>query len=688
MNLLYKESSPYLLQHSNNPVHWFPWGEAAINAAKEQNKPILLSIGYSACHWCHVMAHESFEDAATAELMNRYFINIKVDREERPDLDKTYQAAHSILTGRAGGWPLTVFLTPDEHMPIFAGTYFPKSPRHGLPSFRQILEHIYKVYLTRKADLVTQNNSVREALDLINKTVVAPETEFSHLPLDVACNQIDQQFDPQHGGYSAPPKFPHPAIIDFSLSHWALTRPDNSDPSFPTSHILSSAIYTLTKMACGGIFDHIGGGFYRYSTDTTWTIPHFEKMLYDNGPLLWLNTQAWSITQDIQFYEAAVASADWVMREMQSPDGGYYSAIDADSEGHEGRFYVWSRRQVKALLDDDIYPVFAQRFGLKQSANFEKQWHLHICSGYEELARQFNQPPAALRSKISAARQALFTARESRIHPGLDDKILCSWNGLMIKGMAHAGRVLENDTYIVSASNAAYYIKETMWRDGRLLATSKNRVARLNAYLDDYAFLLNGLIELLQSRWDTELLIWARTIADTLIAQFEDPEHGGFFFTSHDHEKLIQRFKTFSDDAMPSGNGMAACALLDLGYLCGNPEYLHAAERCLRAAWHDINQAPISHCTLLNALDKFFSPPKIIILRGSAENLEIWQQALQEKYRPHILVFAIAADIELPAWLNKPVADPADTCAYICEGLTCRQPVTSLQKFAALIARL
>ncbi|MDT8453200.1 MAG: thioredoxin domain-containing protein [Gammaproteobacteria bacterium] len=688
MNLLYKESSPYLLQHSNNPVHWFPWGDAALNAAKVQNKPILLSIGYSACHWCHVMAHESFEDIKTAEIMNRRFINIKVDREERPDLDKTYQAAHSILTGRAGGWPLTVFLTPDEHMPIFAGTYFPKSPRHGLPSFRQILEHISNVYRTRKADLVTQNKSVRAALDLINKTTIVPKSEFSHLPLDVACNQIDQQFDRQYGGYSKPPKFPHPSIIDFSLRHWAISRPAEQELSTTEPQILSSALYTLKQMACGGIFDHLGGGFYRYSTDASWTIPHFEKMLYDNGPLLWLNAQAWSITQDKQFRETAIATADWVVREMQSPDGGYYSAIDADSEGHEGLFYIWSPRQVKSLLDDTIYPVFAQRFGLNRPANFERQWHLHIYSSHEELARQFNESPAALRSKISSARQTLFSARELRVHPGLDDKILCAWNGLMIKGMAHAGRVLENDTYIESATTAAYYIKETMWRNERLLASSKNGVARLNAYLDDYAFLLGGLIELLQSRWNTDLLIWARQIADVLIAQFEDPEHGGFFFTSHDHEKLIQRFKTFSDDAVPTGNGMAACALIDLGYICGNPEYLAAAERALRAAWHDINRAPISHCTLLNAFDKFLAPPKIITLRGSAENLETWQQALPPKYTPHALVFVITSDNDLPAWFNKPVADNTTACAYICEDLTCQPPVVSVHEFTELMEHL
>jgi uncharacterized protein YyaL (SSP411 family) len=332
--------------------------------------------------------------------------------------------------------------------------------------------------------------------------------------------------------------------------------------------------------------------------------------------------------------------------------------------------------------------VFAQRFGLPQPANFEGQWHLHICSSYEELARQFNESPAVLRCKINSARQVLFAARESRIHPELDDKILCSWNGLMIKGMAHAGRALENDTYIESATNATYYIKETMWRNDRLLATSKNRVARLNAYLDDYAFLLSGLIELLQSRWDTELLIWARQIADILIAQFEDPEHGGFFFTSHDHEKLIQRFKTFSDDAMPSGNGMAACALMDLGYLCGNPKYLDAAERCLRAAWHDINQAPISHCTLLSAFDKLHKPPKIIILRGSAKNLKTWKQALPQRYTPHALIFAITSDNDLPAWLNKPFADNTTTCAYICEGLTCQPPIFSVQKFTEFMKHL
>jgi hypothetical protein len=680
MNELSEETSPYLLQHANNPVHWLPWGEKALNLAKQENKPVLLSIGYSACHWCHVMAHESFEDLTTAQLMNELFINIKVDREERPDLDKIYQTAHSMLTNRPGGWPLTLFLTPDEQMPIFAGTYFPNQPRHGLPSFKQLLERISEIYKTKQEDISKQNKSIREAFAHMAEHSKHPTSELSGLPLDVARNQIEQQFDKEYGGFSDAPKFPHPAIIDRALRHWAKTASnDQADMA-----ILHTAIFSLERMASGGLFDHLGGGFCRYSTDEEWMIPHFEKMLYDNGPLLWLNAQAWCITHDDQHLDAATETADWVMREMQSPDGGYYSAQDADSEGIEGKFYIWDNEQIEQVLGKNNCEIFCRRFGLDRPANFEGNWHLHAYLNYKELANEFNTTASTIRKQLRENRLKLFKQRNNRVHPGLDDKILTSWNGLMIEGMAKAGRLLQSENYIDSAMFAASFIKNNMWCEGRLKASSKNGKSHLNAYLDDYAFLLSGLLELLQARWDNELLAWAKDIGDVLIEQFEDKDNGGFFFTSHDHEKLIQRSKLYNDDATPSGNGIAVSALLQLGHLTANTHYLDAAERCLTVAYNSMSQSAVSHCTLLNALETFLKPPQVIIVRGNKKDLQGWQELTQGQYMPTTMIYMIPTGIDLAGSLADKQA-LSSVCAYICEGTTCKPAITRFDEFAALV---
>lgn len=680
MNQLSTQTSPYLLQHADNPVDWMPWGDEALQAAREQDKPILLSIGYSACHWCHVMAHESFEDPATAEVMNRLFVNIKVDREERPDLDKIYQGAHSILTGRPGGWPLTVFLTPHDHMPIFAGTYFPKHPRHGLPAFTELLENIANVYTTRKEDIERQSSSVREVLSRIATQDSAPAADLGSLPLDIARNQIERQFDSRHGGYSAAPKFPHPAIIQRALKHWSRTSKSGN----PDRRILHTALFSLERMASGGVFDHIGGGFCRYSTDEQWMIPHFEKMLYDNGPLLWLNTQAWCISGDPVYKDAATETADWVIREMQSEQGGYYSAQDADSEGEEGKFYVWEPESVAAHLDADEFELIRRRFGLDRPANFEGRWHLHAYSSHQELAQQTGVSESDIRNKLGSARRKLFEVREQRIHPGLDDKILTAWNGLMIRGMAHAGRQLGNPAYIESAARAADYIHGALWQNNRLLATAKGGHAHLNAYLDDYAFMISGLIELLQSQWNSAWLTWAQQLADVLIAQFEDRDHGGFYFTSHDHEQLIQRSKTFSDDAIPSGNGIAAESLLVLGHLLAEPGYIEAAERCLQSAWGGMNQAAISHCSLLEALDLHRDPPCIVILRGSGRDLASWRAAATGRFISHCLIFAIPDDASLPPSLAEKAASDR-VLAYVCEGMRCLPPISATDDWVNLL---
>ena len=640
MNLLSNESSPYLLQHASNPVHWLAWNEESLALARETNKSILLSIGYSACHWCHVMAHESFEDGDTAAVMNDLFINIKVDKEERPDLDKIYQNAHSLLTERPGGWPLTVFLTPDTHMPIFAGTYFPPVQKHGLPAFKSLLHHINEIWQTRGADISRQSDSLESTYQRIYESSKPATTDFNRIAIDIARNQIEKQFDTVNGGFSGAPKFPHPSIMEFALKHWSYSKKSNqADP-----RILHSAIYSLEKMADGGIFDHLSGGFCRYSTDELWMIPHFEKMLYDNGPLLSLYSQAWKINSDPLFFNTVCETADWVTREMQSADGGYYSAQDADSEGSEGKFFVWSKDEITSLLntairDTDITAestaLFKERFGLNLDANFEGSWHLHGYVQQAALAKKHQLDEKELDTQFHLIRHYLFKHREKRIHPGTDTKILCAWNGLMIHGMSIAGRLLDKPEYTKSARLAAYFLKNHCWKDQQLFANYKNDKASLAAYLDDYAFLIYGLLELLQSQWDNDLYIWTLELADKLLLDFEDTNYGGFYFTSHYHEELIQRLKNFSDDAIPSGNAIATLVLNRLGYLSGRQQYIDAAERCLKSSWSMLNQAPISPCAQLNALNEYLTPPDILIIRNKTNaqvEEENWSALTQPYY--------------------------------------------------------
>lgn len=679
-NHLSTETSPYLLQHADNPVNWHAWNQAALAKAKQENKPILLSIGYSACHWCHVMAHESFEDEATAQIMNTHFINIKVDREERPDLDKIYQNAHSILTGRPGGWPLTVFLTPDDQMPFFAGTYFPRQRSYGMPAFSELLENVSQLFHNRLDDIKQQNHSLRQMLGNENINT-ATESTLTALPLDMARRQLLAAFDPQNGGFSKAPKFPHPSMLERALRQWCLTYTKTNDDQA----ILNVALLSLQKMALGGIFDHIGGGFCRYSTDDYWMIPHFEKMLYDNGQLLSLYTSAWQISRDEQFKHAIKYTADWVMREMQSSQGGYFSAQDADSEGTEGKFYVWTQDEIRNHLDTDEYIIFTACYGLDRAANFEHNWHLHKYFTDQELATTFSLPADSIRKSLLQSSEKLFAVRAKRIAPGTDDKVLTSWNGLMIRGMCLAGRVTDNQQYLDSANRALTFIFQDMWCDNRFYATSKNGKTHLNAYLDDYAYMLLAVLEYLQCRWDNDLFNRAIEIADALIDNFEDKTNGGFYFTSHDHEQLIQRSKTFSDDAIPSGNGIASLALLRLGLITGDTKYLTSVEHCLHAASPHIKQHAVLHCALLNSLEEYLNPPVIIILRGDKTELIKWQQIINSQYLPRTYCFAISND----ATINECLADkkPMNTaCAYICEGTKCLPPVISADELINYLA--
>lgn len=678
-NHLANETSPYLLQHADNPVDWYPWCSQVLELAKQEDKPILLSIGYSACHWCHVMAHESFEDDATAKLMNALFVNIKIDREERPDIDKIYQTAQYLITQRTGGWPLTMFLTPDDQVPFFGGTYFPKEARHGLPSFKDLLHHISNVYQTRRGQIMTQNQSLRIALQKIHEPDYAKQ-ELSPEVFTLCDQQLRQAFDAENGGFGAAPKFPHPTYVERLLRFHLQSGSDES---------LHTAIHTLEKMAAGGIYDHLGGGFCRYSVDAGWMIPHFEKMLYDNGPLLGLYAQAYALTDSAQFKQVCEATAEWAMREMQSPEGGYYSSLDADSEGHEGKFYVWDREQVEQELDAEEYAVFAPHYGLDRNANFEGSHHLHTFTGKTEVCQQVSVSEEKFDLLLDQARLKLLAVRQQRVSPGRDEKILCSWNALMIRGMTIVGRMFGKPEYVQSAQRSLAFLHQTMWADQRLIATYKDGKAHLDAYLDDYAFLLDAILEKLQTCWCTQDLNWACEIADVLLEQFEDDALGGFYFTSKDHEQLIQRSKTLSDEAMPSGNGIAAMALTRLGYLLGEAKYLDAAERVLQFAGQAIHHSPTGHASLINAYEEQCRPPQIIILRGQPDGLERWLQSMPG-YMPRRLIFAIeAGEKHLPDALSEKKFrehSPEGVSAYICEGMQCRAPIEHLAELQNIVS--
>ena len=680
-NRLATETSPYLLQHAHNPVAWYPWNDEALTAARERNLPILLSIGYSACHWCHVMAHESFEDPATAEVMNRLFINIKVDREERPDLDKIYQSAHQLLNQRGGGWPLTVFLTPQDLTPFFAGTYFPPERRHGMPSFVEVLEHIATFYQQHTDDIQEQNQRLREALDSLNPAQSSDTNQLNPTPLDEAREQLARNYDATWGGFGQAPKFPHPTNLERLLRHWASTSLD----ARPDTRARDMALNTLHAMASGGIYDQLGGGFCRYSVDEKWMIPHFEKMLYDNGPLLSLYSQAWQATGQQVFRRIAEETAAWVRREMQAPEGGYYSTLDADSEGEEGRFYIWDRNEVESLLTADEYAVAARIYGLDQAPNFEGHWHLHVYHDTNHVAEQLDLPPAQVTTLLHSARQKLLAQREQRVRPGRDEKILTAWNGLMIKGMAAAGRWLGREDFIRSAQQAVDFIRGSLFPHERLLASYKDGQARLMAYLDDHVFLLDGLLELLQAQWRTEDLQFAIQLAELLLSHFEDRQHGGFYFTADDHEQLIHRPKPSMDEATPAGNGVAALVLGRLGHLLGEPRYSQAAERTLQNTWQLVSQMPYVHCSLLDALEEYLYSPEIIILRGEEEALVQAHRLCQQGYSPRRLCFAIpATESELPGLLAQRPARGA-FIAYHCSGMSCQAPITATQELAEVL---
>jgi uncharacterized protein YyaL (SSP411 family) len=669
-NRLSGESSPYLAQHADNPVDWYPWGDEAFEEARTTGKPMLLSIGYSACHWCHVMAHESFEDEAIAGVMNRLFVNVKVDREERPDVDKIYQTAHQLLTQRGGGWPLTMFLDGENQRPFFGGTYFPNEARHGMPAFPDLLEKVSAYFESERDEVRGQGDQLLSVFKKLDPAGGDETVALDASPLKKARDTFAQSFDRDFGGFGSAPKFPQATSIDRMLRHWRASANDIE----PDLDALLMATLTLTRMADGGLFDHVGGGFCRYSVDRFWQIPHFEKMLYDNGPLLALYAEAALATGETAYSDTANATANWMLADMQAENGGFYSTRDADSEGEEGLYYLWTPAQVGKLLGDD-YAVFASRFGLDKEANFEGQWHLTV---REPIADD------DARAAIERSKRILLEERGTRIAPGRDEKQLTSWNALAIRGLAIAGRALERPELSIAASKAVDFIKDNLLVDGRLLASYKDGKARFPAYLDDHAFLLDALLELLQSDWNTKNLRFAVQLADLIIEHFEDTQRGAFFFTADDHESLIHRPKSLADEAVPSGNGIAAIALQRLGFLLGETRYLDAAERTLRGAWQAIQEYPHGHVTLLTALEEFLHHPEIIIIRGEASEIARWRDSAARVYAPRRMVFAIdASEIDLPGALEDRKSLAGETLAYRCVGSHCDLPVTSFEALAA-----
>jgi uncharacterized protein YyaL (SSP411 family) len=585
-----------------------------------------------------------------------------------------------MLTQRSGGWPLTMFLTHDDQRPFFGGTYFPREARFGLPSFRDLLLRVAEYYRDHESDLRQQNAALMSAFDDLNPPAGAADTQLTDAPLKASRAMLAKTFDPHNGGFGGAPKFPHPKTLQRLLRDWHAS----SNLLEPDLQALYRATLTLRRMGDGGINDQLGGGFARYSVDEYWMIPHFEKMLYDNGALLAVYAEAAVATGDAFYAHVAAQTAAWATREMQSPEGGYYSSYDADSEGHEGKFYVWDRDAVRQALAPDEYDAFAPHFGLDRPANFEGRWHLHVFQATEDVAKNLGRSVEEVEALLESARRKLLALRSTRVWPGRDDKILTSWNALMIQGMAIAARALDRPELAASATRALDFIRSTLWRDGRLLATYKDGRAHLNAYLDDYVYLADAVLELQQVRFRSDELAFARELLDAVLQHFTDSD-GGFFFTSDDHEALIHRSKSFSDDATPAGNGVAAFVLQRMGHLLGDTRYLAAAEQTLRAAWPVLEKYPLGHMTLLIALEELLNPPETIILRGEATTIETWRRDLARLYSPRRMVLAVPTDAHNlpPALDEKPARGVA--VAYVCKGSVCSAP---LESFSDLVAHL
>lgn len=675
MNRLQHETSPYLLQHADNPVDWYPWGAEALAKARQEDKPILLSIGYSACHWCHVMAHESFEDKSTADMMNEYFINIKVDREERPDLDDIYMKATQIFNQGHGGWPMTVFLTPDGK-PFHAGTYYPKEPRYGMPSFQMVMQAVMDAY-RNKRDRV--EDSATRIVEVLQSESIARASDadqrLNPSLLERAARQLVARADDVHGGlHTGQPKFPNPMNLDYLLRYYAHTR--NAD-------VLKAITFTLEKMARGGIYDQIGFGFHRYSVDERWLVPHFEKMLYDNSQLARVYLHAYQVTQNPFFAEICQQILTYVEREMLDSSGGFYSTQDADSEGEEGKFFLWTpdefRTVLQGKLPDETISALMNYWDVTRSGNFEGKNILHV---------EAENP--ALNDSIQAARDLLFAAREKRIKPGRDEKMLAAWNGMMLAAYAEAARVFseKRETYTQTARrNAEFLLSSLSMPDGRLYRTHKNGESKLNGYLEDYACVIDGLLELYQTTFEPRWFTEAQRLADHVLAHFQAEDGGGFYDTSDDHETLVARPRSLMDNAVPGGNNLMAYNLVRLGAYTGQPEYEAAALTIFRQVLDAVEQYPSAFGTALTAIDFLVRRAVEVAIIGDPENRAVLD-ALQKPFRPRVIT-ALASDDQgehaRPPLLAHRTRRSQQTTIYICQNFTCAAPVYTVEAMEKLL---
>ena len=667
-NRLASETSPYLLQHRHNPVDWFPWGDEAIARARREDKPIFLSVGYSACHWCHVMERESFEDDAIAALMNRDFVNIKVDREERPDLDAIYMNAVQAMTGQ-GGWPMSVFLTPDLK-PFYGGTYFPPRDSRGMAGFPRILQSVAEAWKGRRAEIVQSAGEMTEQLRSIG-TIPASDGALDVSLLDRAYQRLSRSFDPRHGGFGDAPKFPHPMDLKVLLRHHARTG---------DAHALHMVKVTLDKMARGGIYDHLGGGFARYSTDDRWLVPHFEKMLYDNALLASVYCEAFQLTQDPEFGRVAAETLSYVLGRMTSPEGGFYSTEDADSEGVEGKYYVWTLAEIREILGDDRASAFATYYDVTEKGNWEGHNILNRSAGSHKPPLD----PTALAMIEEDAARLLKVRIGERIPPAKDEKVLTGWNGLMIAAMAQAGPCLGSPGFVDAARRAsAFFLEKMRQPDGRLWHVYKDGVAKIDGFLDDYACLIDGLTRLFEATGESRWIDGAVSLAELMIDEFADTESGGFFFTGKHHEELIARHKDVYDNATPSGNGMAATALLRLAALTGREDFEAAGRLTLQAARTVLEKAPTAAGQSLVALDFLLTRKQEVAIIGGDKptEFEAALQAMGKEFAPHRVVApkpSGTGESTLELLAGRPAIDGRVT-AYFCENFTCEAPAVGVE---------
>ena len=679
-NRLINETSPYLLQHAHNPVDWFPWGEEAFAKAKSENKPILLSVGYSACHWCHVMEHESFENEDIAKLMNESFVNIKVDREERPDVDQIYMNAVQMMTHH-GGWPMTVFLTPDG-VPYYGGTYFPPVDRYNMPGFPRVLQSVAAAFHERPDDIAQTASSVLAELQRLSTASESQELMSSEL-LDAAYAGTIRNYDPNNGGFGSAPKFPPAMSLEFLLRSYARTKQQQA---------LEIVRHTCRKMANGGIYDQLGGGFHRYSTDARWLVPHFEKMLYDNALLSRLYLHYYQLTQEEFARQIAEGILDYVVREMTDANGGFYSTQDADSEGHEGKFFVWSLAEVIEHLGPEDAKLFAAYYDVTEEGNFEGKNILHVDRPVEEVAKEFGIDAEQLGVVLERGRQKLFAVREQRVKPDRDDKILTAWNGLMLASFAEAAVILDRDDYATVARNNAAFVLEELKHGGLLLRTYKDGKAKLNGYLEDYAFFADGLLTLFETTGELRWLKEAIALSETMLSEFWDEQDGGFFFTGKSHEQLIVRTKDYFDNATPSGNSVAADVLLRLGLLTDSDHYRRQAVSVLRLVAETTRRFPSGFGRALCAFDFYLGRPKEIVVIGESGTADTsallkvtWQAYVPNKIVALSPPDSVEAEQLIPLLRDRSLMNGRAT-AYVCEHYTCQEPTTDPNEFAAQLA--